>query len=72
MILALALDEASAKLRSGGPLDDEADYAVPVWAGHLPLALSPGAPVADECLFPGVAVPVSLSAYRRPRSASDR
>jgi nitroimidazol reductase NimA-like FMN-containing flavoprotein (pyridoxamine 5'-phosphate oxidase superfamily) len=65
-VLALPLSEASAKLRSGGPLDDEEDYALPVWAGHLPLTLVPGAPVPDARLAPGVAVPARLASYRRP------
>ena len=37
IVLALPLEEVSAKVRTGGPLDDEADYALPVWAGVLPL-----------------------------------
>ena len=37
-VLALAIDEASAKVRSGGPMDDEEDYALPAWAGVIPLA----------------------------------
>lgn len=68
-VLALPLDEASAKLRRGGPLDDEADFAFPVWAGHLPLVLSAGAPVADEHLLAGLAPPASLASYRRPQPA---
>jgi hypothetical protein len=46
-VLRLALDEAAAKVRTGGPLDDDADMALPVWAGVLPLALQPQAPVVD-------------------------
>ncbi len=37
LVLALPLTEASAKMRSGAPVDDEADYELPVWAGELPL-----------------------------------
>jgi hypothetical protein len=47
-ILALPLSEASAKIRSGPPIDDEADLALPVWAGLIPLALEPAEPVAAE------------------------
>jgi hypothetical protein len=47
-ILALPLSEASAKIRSGPPTDDEADLALPVWAGVIPLALEPSEPVAAE------------------------
>ena len=56
-VVALALDEASAKLRSGGPKDDEADYAHPVWAGTLPIFAAAGDPVPDERLQPDVPLP---------------
>jgi nitroimidazol reductase NimA-like FMN-containing flavoprotein (pyridoxamine 5'-phosphate oxidase superfamily) len=46
-ILRLSLAEASAKLRSGPPIDDEEDLALPCWAGVIPLALTPGAPIQD-------------------------
>jgi nitroimidazol reductase NimA-like FMN-containing flavoprotein (pyridoxamine 5'-phosphate oxidase superfamily) len=49
-ILRLPLDEASAKVRSGPPGDDEPDYAIPVWAGVIPTALVQGTPVADPKL----------------------
>lgn len=49
-ILRLPLAEASAKVRSGPPGDDEADYALPVWAGVIPTALVQGKPVADPRL----------------------
>lgn len=61
LVLALPLDEASAKIRTGGPVDDEEDYALPVWAGVLPLTLTPGAPVADN----GAEVPEYVTRYRR-------
>ncbi len=65
-ILALGLDEASAKLRTGPPTDDEDDLSFPVWAGVVPLELAPQPPVADE----GVAEPVPAYAgnYKRPRA----
>jgi nitroimidazol reductase NimA-like FMN-containing flavoprotein (pyridoxamine 5'-phosphate oxidase superfamily) len=47
LVLRLALDEASAKVRSGGPKDDDDDLALPVWAGHVPVHLVAGDPVAD-------------------------
>jgi uncharacterized protein len=46
-ILALPLDEASAKIRSGPPTDDEADLGLPVWAGVIPLGIEPSQPVPD-------------------------
>jgi nitroimidazol reductase NimA-like FMN-containing flavoprotein (pyridoxamine 5'-phosphate oxidase superfamily) len=49
-VLALPLSEASAKLRTGPPLDDEEDYALDTWAGVIPLATVAGVPVPDEQL----------------------
>jgi nitroimidazol reductase NimA-like FMN-containing flavoprotein (pyridoxamine 5'-phosphate oxidase superfamily) len=54
-VLALELDEASAKLRSGGPVDEDEDYALDVWAGVVPLTLERGTPEPDERLRPGIA-----------------
>ena len=54
-VLALAIEEASAKVRTGGPIDDEEDYALPVWAGVVPLLTTFGAPVKDERLPESVA-----------------
>ena len=56
-VLRLPLDEASAKVRTGGPIDEEADYELPVWAGSVPLRVTPGAPQPDERLLPGVPCP---------------
>jgi nitroimidazol reductase NimA-like FMN-containing flavoprotein (pyridoxamine 5'-phosphate oxidase superfamily) len=53
-VLALPLDEASAKVRSGPPVDDDEDYALDVWAGVIPLSLQAGAPAADPRLEPGI------------------
>lgn len=69
-VLALPLDEAVAKVRTGDPLDDPADMALPVWAGVVPLALQGGAAVPDAQLAPGLALrPTSfpLDAAWRPR-----
>jgi len=66
-VLELPLAEASAKVRSGGPLDEEEDYALPVWAGQLPLELVPFAPIPDERLAAGVSIPQSVARYQRPR-----
>jgi len=49
-VLSLPLAEASAKVRTGSPVDDEEDYDLPVWAGVLPLSLVAGAPVPDPRL----------------------
>ncbi|MET0621685.1 MAG: pyridoxamine 5'-phosphate oxidase family protein [Pyrinomonadaceae bacterium] len=49
-VVALPLAEASAKVRTGPPIDDDEDYALPVWAGVLPLSVEPGEPVPDPRL----------------------
>ena len=49
-VLSVPLEEASAKVRTGPPIDDEEDYALPVWAGVLPLRLVAGAPLSDPRL----------------------
>jgi nitroimidazol reductase NimA-like FMN-containing flavoprotein (pyridoxamine 5'-phosphate oxidase superfamily) len=64
-VLELTIEEASAKLRTGPPLDDEADYALPVWAGVLPLALKAGEPVADARLQDGLKPSEFIRRYRR-------
>jgi len=64
-VLEMALVEASAKIRTGPPLDDEEDYALPVWAGVLPLKLETGEPVKDPRLPEGIDVPDYVSNYRR-------
>jgi nitroimidazol reductase NimA-like FMN-containing flavoprotein (pyridoxamine 5'-phosphate oxidase superfamily) len=65
-VLRLDIDEASAKVRAGPPLEDEDDYALPVWAGVLPLGLTAGAPLADGRLVDGIELPGYLRDYRRP------
>jgi nitroimidazol reductase NimA-like FMN-containing flavoprotein (pyridoxamine 5'-phosphate oxidase superfamily) len=51
-VVALKLDEVSAKVRTGPPLDDEADYSLPVWAGVIPIAANLGDPIPDGRLSP--------------------
>jgi nitroimidazol reductase NimA-like FMN-containing flavoprotein (pyridoxamine 5'-phosphate oxidase superfamily) len=63
-ILRLKLDEASAKIRTGPPVDDEEDYALPVWAGILPLALQAGTPVPDGRLPENTPLPESISRFK--------
>ena len=65
LVLALPLTEASAKIRSGAPVDDEADYELPVWAGELPLRLATSQPVADPRLAPDIVLPTHVQNYRR-------
>jgi uncharacterized protein len=54
-VLALPLDEASAKLRAGSPVDDEEDYALDTWAGVIPLSTVAGEPTPDERLSEDIA-----------------
>jgi uncharacterized protein len=65
-ILRLSLAEASAKVRSGGPKDDEADMGLAVWAGEVPLRSRSMAPVPDDQLVDGVAAPDYATSYTRP------
>jgi nitroimidazol reductase NimA-like FMN-containing flavoprotein (pyridoxamine 5'-phosphate oxidase superfamily) len=65
-ILRLSLDEASAKVRTGGPKDAEADLCLPVWAGHVPLAVRPRRPVPDDGLTGTAAAPAYATGYTRP------
>lgn len=66
LVLSLPIDEASAKVRTGGAVDDEADYSLPVWAGVLPLRIVPQQPAADERLIEGTPLPEYVASYRRP------
>jgi uncharacterized protein len=64
-VLALPLEEVSAKVRTGDPKDEEEDYDLPYWAGTLPLSLEPGPPLPDSRLKPGIPVPPYVSAWSR-------
>jgi nitroimidazol reductase NimA-like FMN-containing flavoprotein (pyridoxamine 5'-phosphate oxidase superfamily) len=68
-VLSLPLAEASAKVRTGPPIDDEEDYELPVWAGVVPLSLMAGEPIADPRLVEGVGAPDHAAQYRRPKLA---
>ena len=57
MVLRLPIVEASAKVRTGGPLDDAADLGRACWAGHVPVALAAGTPIPDGIVPAGVAMP---------------
>jgi nitroimidazol reductase NimA-like FMN-containing flavoprotein (pyridoxamine 5'-phosphate oxidase superfamily) len=64
-VLSLPLVEASAKIRTGPPLDDEEDYAMPIWAGVIPLKLEAGEPIKDPRLPDGIEAPDYARHYRR-------
>ena len=64
-VLALTLEEVSAKIRSGPPIDDEEDYALPVWGGVIPVAQILGEPLPDGRVLEGIAAPVLVSGAAR-------
>lgn len=62
-VFRLSLEQASAKIRSGPPVDDDEDYELDIWAGVVPTHLALGPPVDDPRVRPGVAVPANVTAY---------
>jgi uncharacterized protein len=64
-ILRLPLTEVSAKVRVGPPEDDAPDYALPIWAGVIPLRVIAGAPARDEKCDPGIPLPAYAADYKR-------
>lgn len=66
-VLAFPIAEGSAKIRSGEPHDNAEDYALPIWAGELPLKLTAGALIPDPKLAPGIEPPDNLMSYSRGR-----
>lgn len=67
LVLALPLTEASAKVRTGPPKDDEADYSLPVWAGVLPLQLAVAQPIRDPRLPAEIGLPTHIRDYTRTK-----
>jgi nitroimidazol reductase NimA-like FMN-containing flavoprotein (pyridoxamine 5'-phosphate oxidase superfamily) len=65
MVVSIHIDHASAKIRMGPPVDEEDDYALPVWAGVLPLREQPLEPIPDERQTQALAVPVYVREYSR-------
>jgi uncharacterized protein len=64
-VVAIKIDEASAKVRVGPPGDEQEDYALPVWAGVLPLQELPQAAVRDELQVANVPLPDYIAQYSR-------
>lgn len=60
-VLALPLDEASVKIRAGGPKDDDDDYALDAWAGVLPITMVVGQPEPDPLLRAGIGIPQHIA-----------
>jgi nitroimidazol reductase NimA-like FMN-containing flavoprotein (pyridoxamine 5'-phosphate oxidase superfamily) len=71
-VVSVPIREASAKVRTGPPVDDDADYALPVWAGVIPLRLAAGSPIGDPRLETGVPPPGYASHYQGPRCVPPR
>jgi nitroimidazol reductase NimA-like FMN-containing flavoprotein (pyridoxamine 5'-phosphate oxidase superfamily) len=67
-VIKIPIGEASAKVRFGGPKDDEEDMDMPIWAGHLPMRTVTGPPVPEPDLLDGVEIPTYVSDYERPTS----
>jgi uncharacterized protein len=65
-VLAIPIDEVSAKVRTGPPVDDEEDYALEAWAGVIPLTTTALAPDPDPRLRDGICAPEYATGYRRP------
>jgi nitroimidazol reductase NimA-like FMN-containing flavoprotein (pyridoxamine 5'-phosphate oxidase superfamily) len=65
LVLAVPLEEVSAKVRQGPPVDNREDHELGVWAGELPLMAAPGTPVPDPELRVGIEVPEYVSGWRR-------
>ena len=66
-VLSMPIEEASAKIRTGPPLDDEEDYAMEVWAGVLPMKMATTEPLADPRLHETVEIPDYVLTYKRSR-----
>ena len=65
LVVSLPIDEASAKIRTGPPVDDEEDYALDHWAGVIPLGISVGEPEPDPRLTPGISTPPHVTDWSR-------
>lgn len=63
VVLEFSIDEASSKVRSGPPQDSTKDYGLPVWAGVLPVELTPLTPIPDDNLIEGVSLPDYVRSY---------
>src|SRR4051794_14264977 len=66
-VLRLPIEEFSAKVRTGPPIDDEEDYAFPTWAGVIPLEMTVGKAIHDPRMDPAHAVPEYVGNYSRKR-----
>jgi nitroimidazol reductase NimA-like FMN-containing flavoprotein (pyridoxamine 5'-phosphate oxidase superfamily) len=65
VVLSMPLDEASAKVRTGGPIDDAEDMDLDIWAGVIPLSISAGEPIDDPLMRPGIERPAHVEQIGR-------
>jgi hypothetical protein len=65
LVMRLPIEEFSAKVRQGPPVDDEADYAFSTWAGVIPLTTLAGTPIDDVRLMPDIKTPDYARDYTR-------
>lgn len=68
-VLRLAITEASAKVRTGPPSDDAEDYALPIWAGVLPITTTYGPAIPDPAMTHDLEVPANIADYTRPTTS---
>lgn len=62
-VLVVEIEQASAKIRTGGPSDDKEDYELPIWAGVIPMNTVYGKPIADDVLPQDIPMPASVAVY---------
>jgi nitroimidazol reductase NimA-like FMN-containing flavoprotein (pyridoxamine 5'-phosphate oxidase superfamily) len=67
LVVSIPIQEVSAKVRTGPPVDDEPDYELPIWAGVLPLHLAAGTPIPDPRVKPGIEPPQHATDYHGPQ-----
>ena len=63
-VLSMAIEEGAAKVRTGDPVDDDEDYALPIWAGTIPVQMVAGDPKPDARLDQGIPVPDDVKNFR--------
>lgn len=68
-VLKLHIESASAKIRTGGPGDEKADYELPIWAGVIPMTTQYGAAIPDEVLREGIETPASVTSFFKENKA---
>ncbi|MGG7566026.1 pyridoxamine 5'-phosphate oxidase family protein [Rhodovulum sp. DZ06] len=66
MVLGMKIEEGAAKVRTGGPIDEDEDYDLPIWAGVIPVKMVAGEAIPDPRNLPGVEMPEHVKGYRFP------